>query len=248
MLEGYAPGYAQDALSMMNTRTASDRAAFAQSLFTPGSRVLDLGCGQGSITTTLAPSCHVIGVDIHHPLLPTPTSTVDYINATAYALPFATASIDAVFSHALFEHLTNPTAALAEIRRVLRPGGHLAISTSDWSRAKIRPRTANVDAALRGHYLLRRHCGGDPFSGRTIATKLAAAGFTNITERTRYREDLTYRALATYVESRLAAALSKPPTKDHDQLTSAARSAWSWTKSPAVGDFHQCWQELTATR
>ncbi|WP_409184465.1 methyltransferase domain-containing protein [Amycolatopsis sp. VS8301801F10] len=246
MLEGYAPGYAEDALSMMNTRTASDRAAFAQPLFTPGAKVLDLGCGQGSITATLAPSCHVIGIDIHHALLPMP-STVDYINATAYALPLKTASIDVVFSHALFEHLTNPAAALAEIRRVLRPGGHLAISTSDWSRAKIRPRTANVDAALRGHYLLRRHHGGDPFSGRTIATKLAAAGFTNITERTRYREDLSYRALALYVESRLAAALANPQTKDQDQLTSAARSAWSWTKSAAIGDFHQCWQELTAT-
>ncbi|MYW94643.1 methyltransferase domain-containing protein [Amycolatopsis rubida] len=247
MLEGYAPGYAQDALSMMNTRTASDRAAFAQQLFIPGSRVLDLGCGQGSITTTLAPNCHVIGLDIHHPLLPT-ASTVDYINATAYALPFATASFDVVFSHALFEHLADPAAVLAEIRRVLRPGGHLAISTSDWSRAKIRPRTANVDAALRGHYLLRRSSGGDPFSGRTIATKLATAGFTNITERSRYREDLSYRALATYVEARLAEALSKPPTKDHDQLTSAARSAWSWTRTTAIGDFHQCWQELTATR
>ncbi|WP_406639393.1 methyltransferase domain-containing protein [Amycolatopsis sp. WGS_07] len=247
MLEGYAPGYAQDALSMMNTRTASDRAAFAQPLFTPGLRVLDLGCGQGSITATLAPACHVIGVDIHLPLLPT-TSTVDYVNATTYALPFATASIDAVFSHALFEHLANPQAALAEIRRVLRPGGHLAISTSDWSRAKIRPRTANVDAALRGHYLLRRRQGGNPFCGRTIATQVATAGFTNITERSRYREDLPYRALATYIETRLAAALAEPPTKDHDQLTSAARSAWSWTKTPAIGDFHQCWQELTATR
>ncbi|MGW7530952.1 class I SAM-dependent methyltransferase [Amycolatopsis sp. NPDC054798] len=248
MLEGYAPGYAQDALSMMNTRTASDRAAFAQHCFVPGSRVVDLGCGQGSITTTLAPACHVIGIDIHHPLLPARTSTVDYLNATAYALPFATASIDAVFSHALFEHLANPAAALAEIRRVLRPGGHLAISTSDWSRAKIRPKTANVDAALRGHYLLRRRSGGDPFCGRTIATQIATAGFTNITERSRYREDLSYRALATYVESRLAAALSEPPTKDHDQLTSAARSAWSWTRTAAIGDFHQCWQELTATR
>ena len=43
-----------------------------------------------------------------------------------------------------------PADALAELRRVLRPGGSIALSTSDWSRAKLRPRTANVDAALRG--------------------------------------------------------------------------------------------------
>ena len=246
MLEGYAPGYGQDALSMMNSRTAADRAAFAHPLVAPGARVVDLGCGAGSITASLAPLAQVVGVDIHLPVLPV-GAAVDFVAATAYALPFGTGSVDVVFSHALFEHLANPGAALTEIRRILRPGGKLALSTSDWSRAKIRPRTANVDAALRGHYLLRRRAGGDPFAGRTIASLVAAAGFSGITERSRFREDMSYRSLAMYVESRLAEALSGPPAKDHDQLTSAARSAWSWTRTAAVGDFHQCWQEVTAT-
>ncbi|WP_051792403.1 methyltransferase domain-containing protein [Amycolatopsis jejuensis] len=221
--------------------TTADRAAFAHPLFTPGMTIVDLGCGRSPITAP--PNARVIGVDLN----PAP-STVDHVTATAYALPFATASIDAVFSHALFEHLENPLAALTEIHRVLRPGGHLALSTSDWSRAKLTPKTPNATAALRGHYLLHRRQGGDPFYGRTAPTHVAAAGFTNIATRTKYREDHTYKNLATHIKNALAAALTNPPATDHDQLTSAARSAWSWHKSATTGDFAQCWQELTATR
>src|SRR6185369_4326016 len=110
-------------------------------------------------------------------------STVDFLVASAYDLPFADGSVDVAFSHALFEHLAAPLDALAELRRVLRPGGRLALSTSDWSKARLRPKTANVDAALRGHYLLRRRAGGDPFAGRHIADHCASAGFSEIVSR-----------------------------------------------------------------
>ena len=64
MLEGYAPGYAQDAVSMMAGRGAPERAEFALPLLHPGARVLDVGCGPGSITLGLSPAAHVLGVDL----------------------------------------------------------------------------------------------------------------------------------------------------------------------------------------
>jgi ubiquinone/menaquinone biosynthesis C-methylase UbiE len=256
VLEGYAPGYGRDAVSMMSARTAAERATFAQPLFGPGMWVVDLGCGPGSITLGLGAGSRVTGVDVDAGQVAMARdvarragrSTVDFLAASAYRLPFADGSFDVAFSHALFEHLAAPSDALAELRRVLKPGGRLALSTSDWSKARLRPKTANVDAALRGHYLLRRRAGGDPFAGRKIADQCAAAGFTDVVSRARYREDMTYRDLARYVESRLDAAIADPEFgRDRDQLASAARSAWTWVRS-GDGDFSQCWVELTATR
>ncbi|GAB3720027.1 methyltransferase domain-containing protein [Amycolatopsis oliviviridis] len=230
VLEGNAP---RAAVSARSARQAVERAVFAQPLFGPGMGFVDVGCGPGSIT---------LGIDNGHR-----KSTVDFLVADACALPFAEASVDVLFAHAVFEHLKEPGAALAELWRVLKPGGTLALSTSDWSRARLRPKTANVDAALRGHYLLCRRAGGDPFAGRSISAAVTAAGFTDVRTKTRYRTDATYRALAAYVEERLVTALETATTPDRDQLASAARSAWSWARS-GDGDFAQCWTELLATR
>ncbi|MEV6912151.1 methyltransferase domain-containing protein [Amycolatopsis sp. NPDC051071] len=229
MLEGNA----RDAMSARSARQTVGHAVFAQPLFGPGMWVVDVGCGPSSIT---------LGIGDGHR-----GSTVDFLRADARALPFADASVDVIFAHAVFEQLKQPGAALAEFRRILRPGGSLALSTSDWSRARLRPKTANVDAALRGHYLLCRRAGGDPFAGRSIAAAVAAAGFADVRTKTRYRADTTYRALAADVEARLVTALETATTPDRDQLASAARSAWSWARS-GDGDFTQCWIELLATR
>jgi ubiquinone/menaquinone biosynthesis C-methylase UbiE len=256
VLEGYAPGYGRDAVSMMSARTAAERATFAQPLFAPGMWVVDLGCGPGSITLGLAAESRVTGVDLDAVQVAMARdlarragrSTVDFVVASAYDLPFAEGSVDVAFSHALFEHLSRPHDALAELHRVLKPGGRLALSTSDWSKARLRPKTANVDAALRGHYLLRRRAGGDPFAGRHIADQCATAGFKDVVSRARYRADMTYRELARYVESRLDSALEDPDFgRDRDQLASAARSALTWVRG-GDGDFSQCWVEVTATR
>ena len=246
MLEGYAPGFSDDALSMMSARTASERAQFAIRLLRPGACVLDVGCGPGTITRGFLPYVgegRVLGVDRARRQFPA-ESTVDLVAGSAYGLPVAGDRVDVVFAHGLFEHLSRPADALREMRRVLRPGGALALSTSDWSHARIRPRTANVTAALRGHYLLRRRAGGDPFAGGRLADLVAAAGFREVTARPRYRPDMSYRDLARYVESRLDAALRTAPDV---QLASAARSAWAWSHG-RDGDFTQCWVELVAVK
>ena len=230
---GVLEGYARDAASRRAARAAVERSEFAHPLFTPGRRVIDLSCGPGFLTVAL-----------EGPV----SSKVDYLVAAPAALPFPSASVGVAFSHALLERLPDPSPLLAELHRVLRPGGRLALSTLDWSRARLRPKTANVDAALRGYYLLLRRAGGNPFAGRRIAEHVATAGFSAVTARTRYRTDLAYRDLAAYVERRLATALADPTHPDRDQLTSAARSAWSWTRSAGSGDFTQCWTELIATR
>jgi len=254
--EEYGPGSAEDVMSMMSTRTAHTHAAFLLPLLRPGMRVVDVGCGPGTITTGLATADgHVLGVDrepdrikrARATVLRTGNSTVDFAVGDATALPLGDSCVDVVYANALFDELGDPDRAVAEFARVLRPGGVLALSTSDWSKARLRPATANVVAALRGHYLLHRRAGGDPFAGRHLPDRVRRAGFVDVRSKAKYRKDIGYEQLAQQIESRLVEALSSAPDEDREQVASAARSAWVWARA-GRGDFEQCWVEVLATR
>jgi ubiquinone/menaquinone biosynthesis C-methylase UbiE len=94
-----------------------------------GSRILDFGCGKGRFAAQLrALGAEVIGLDRSAAML-AGASWLDRVRGSASRLPFAGSSFDAVIAIEVLEHLPRPgiDPALAEIRRVLRPGGRLAI-------------------------------------------------------------------------------------------------------------------------
>lgn len=225
-------------------------------LLRPGMRVLDIGCGDGRRTTGLGTAVHpvhVLGLDVDPRRLAearrtgelAAVTTTDFVASAPGALAVRSASVDVVFVHELLAREPDPMALLAEIARVLRPGGVLALSTPDWGRARVKPRTANVDAALRGWHLLWRRGGGDPFAGRRVDEWVARAGFRDIRSKTRFRGGVEYRQLARTIESRLAAALDGEGMDQ--QLASAARSAWMWVRG-GQGEVSQCWVETLAVR
>jgi ubiquinone/menaquinone biosynthesis C-methylase UbiE len=236
----YTPGWAQDMLSMLTARTAAERAGFLLPLLANGQRVLDLGCGPGSITAGLAdaiaPDGLLLGIDREPGQLVLASSAAagSFAAGRADELPIATYSLDVAFAHALFEHLSEPAAVLAQLRRVLRPGGLLALSSSDWSGAVLDPRTPDVDRALAGHYRLRREAGGDPFLGARLPELVRTNGFVEVRASTHERVDMTYHQLAEYIRVRLAAA------GDHGGAAAAAR----WTEHD--GRFVQRWVDVIA--
>ncbi|MEW2167225.1 methyltransferase domain-containing protein [Streptomyces sp. NPDC007084] len=97
--------------------------------------VLDIGCGDGTAAQVAAPLLaghRVIGVDWSQDALRRARTRLPYAVRGELAdggLPFASASADAVVFSEVVEHLVDPDSALDEIRRVLRPGGHLMLST-----------------------------------------------------------------------------------------------------------------------
>ncbi|MFE9429603.1 class I SAM-dependent methyltransferase [Streptomyces sp. NPDC006640] len=103
---------------------------------TGGARtVLDIGCGDGTAARAAAPLLaghRVVGVDWSQDALRRARTRVPYTvrgELTDGGLPFARESADAVLFSEVVEHLVDPDGALDEIRRVLRPGGHLMLST-----------------------------------------------------------------------------------------------------------------------
>lgn len=97
--------------------------------------VLDVGCGDGTAAATAAPFLaghRIVGVDWSQDALRRARARLPYPvrgELTDGGLPFASAVADAVLFSEVVEHLVDPDAALDEIRRVLRPGGHLMLST-----------------------------------------------------------------------------------------------------------------------
>ncbi|MEV0599605.1 methyltransferase domain-containing protein [Streptomyces sp. NPDC050315] len=97
--------------------------------------VLDVGCGDGSAAATAAPylSGHrLVGVDWSQDALRRAAMRLPYAvrgELTGAGLPFGDGVADAVLFSEVVEHLVDPDTALDELRRVLRPGGHLLLST-----------------------------------------------------------------------------------------------------------------------
>jgi arsenite methyltransferase len=96
---------------------------------------LDVGCGPGTFAASLAraagPGGLVLGIDISEPMLARAVraaagAQVAFLRADAQRLPLRDKSVDAVLSSAMLQLIPDPAAALAEMARVLRPGGRLA--------------------------------------------------------------------------------------------------------------------------
>ncbi len=93
-----------------------------------GQRVVDLGCSTGFISDELrAAGADVTGVDIDQPGLERARrrfgGEIPFLRADGASLPWADRSIDAVVFNHIYEHVVDPDAVMAEIRRVLRPTG-----------------------------------------------------------------------------------------------------------------------------
>ncbi|MBV8967394.1 MAG: methyltransferase domain-containing protein [Mycobacteriaceae bacterium] len=101
-----------------------------------GGTALDVGCGPGSVTAALAGAAGrgglAVGVDISRPMLARAVQAhagpqTGFLRADAQRLPLRDQTVDAVVSIAVLQLIPDPASALAEMSRVLRPGGRLAV-------------------------------------------------------------------------------------------------------------------------
>jgi ubiquinone/menaquinone biosynthesis C-methylase UbiE len=130
-----------------------------------GLRILDLGCGKGRFAACLRRGgAEVIGLDRSAGMLAGAAgSGVPCVLGSARRLPFAPARFDAVIAVEVFEHLTAIDAVLTEVRRVLKPGGVLAIvdkNAGSWNAR--RPWLPNLAVKWiderRGRWMYPRGC------------------------------------------------------------------------------------------
>jgi ubiquinone/menaquinone biosynthesis C-methylase UbiE len=130
----------QDALTQFRQRMIPRRAvAFRERLASAHRQVLDVGCGQGAdaraLCRQLRPGSQYIGIDVSETSVrlaarPGPGLGVQpsFIHGSAEALPFPDAVIESVWSNGVLHHMAEPARGIAEVHRVLRPGGRAYVT------------------------------------------------------------------------------------------------------------------------
>jgi SAM-dependent methyltransferase len=158
------------------------RRAFLLEHVAPGDRVLDLGAGDGAFAADLtAAGCAVVAVDVAQEALRRARERVPGLDARLAPedgpLPLDEDAVDVVWAGEVLEHVADVTGLLAEVRRVLRWGGRLVLTTPYHGRASV------AALALRGR--LDAHL--DPradhlrfFTAATLRGVLADAGFAEV--------------------------------------------------------------------
>lgn len=156
-----------------------------------GARVLEAGCGVGAQTQSLvrsSPDAEFVAVDISEASLVEAAermsrvgaTNVAFLRADVYRLPFAASSFDHVFVCFLLEHLADPRQALAELGRVLVPGGSITVIEGDHGSALFHPESEMARKAIRCLIDLQRLSGGDSLIGRRLYPLLRDCGFRDV--------------------------------------------------------------------
>ena len=248
MRERYTPGHTPNAVDFMSRRTLEPHSAFFIPMLADCMSVLDCGSGPGTITCDIAqriPNGRVVGVDNDESQIAlasdaaraTGLRNVEFREASAYELPFPDESFDAVFSHALFEHLGDPGRAISEFRRVLKPGGSVGLCNPDWGGFLLAPPSTQLSKAIARYEDLSIANGGDPYVGRKLAHLLEEAGFEAIALQARYE---VYGSLE-FIGEYLALQLDNAGESRH------ATTLREWADAPN-GMFAQAWVSCTGRK
>lgn len=170
-------------------RTGENSAAYLLGHLRPGMTVLDVGCGPATITTDLARRVtpgRVLGIDASTEVVAEarrsldPTVPVDLEVGDVMALAAADGTFDVAHAHQVLQHLADPVAALAEMARVVRPGGIIAVRDSDYGAMTWFPEDPRLEEWRHLYRAVARANGGEPDAGRRLLTWAHAAGLDEV--------------------------------------------------------------------
>ena len=154
----------------------------------PGHTVLDVGAGPGFFAGGLAgivgTGGTVHGVDINARFVADANTRfaddprVTFHHITDHVLPFADDTFDRVICKNVLEYVPDPRASLAEVHRVLQPGGRVHVIDSDWGFVIVEPWSPET---VNQFFQAAAPAFNEPYIGRRVAGLLARADFTGVT-------------------------------------------------------------------
>ncbi len=244
--ESYTPGHSQNATEFMAQRTFESHGRFFAEHLDKSHHILDVGCGPGTITVGIAQrvaSVHAVDsgesqIDIARKRADRECiQNIEFRTGSCYQLPYDDKSFDRVFSHALMEHLAQPLNALAEFRRVLKPGGILGVCSPDFGARLLVPLSPELDDAAEAYAALQKSNGGDLQIGRKLGSYVSEAGFDDVTLKARYECYPSPEIISEYLALQLEQA----------EMPQHASCFREWSKS-SLGMFAHTWVSAVGTK
>ncbi|MEZ2390542.1 methyltransferase domain-containing protein [bacterium RCC_150] len=187
----YTHGHHESVVRAHAARTAQNSAAFVIPHLTPGTSVLDVGCGPGTITCDFAELVapgKVVGLDRSPDIVAQAAElaaergieNVEFVTGNIYDLDFEDETFDLVHAHQVLQHLTDPVAALREMRRVAKPGAIVAVRDADFHGMSWYPEVRELDDWMELYQKIARRNGAEPDAGRRLVSWAQQAGFTDV--------------------------------------------------------------------
>ena len=187
----YTMGYSEEFRRLLNRRSAETHAAHLLPHLGPGLRLLDFGCGPGTISVGLAKAVEpgeLHGIDVEESQIDLARAAAKaggHDNATFHvgdvtALPFEDGYFDAAHCHAVLMHVPDTEAVLAEVKRVLKPGGIIASREIIVASCFLEPGAEETAPAWNTFSNLVSANGGHPNIGRELKSTFLDAGFRDV--------------------------------------------------------------------
>ncbi len=193
MNDTYSHGHHESVLRSHRWRTAENSAGYLLPHLRPGQTLLDVGCGPGNITMDLAQRVApgpVLGIDAaadaiaaaqevnEHP------DRVRFAVGDVYALEADDSTFDVVHAHQVLQHLSDPIAALSEMRRVVTSGGVVAARDADYQAFSWAPDTPLITRWNELYHQITERNEAEANAGRYLLGWAQRAGFTDINATT----------------------------------------------------------------
>lgn len=187
----YMHGHHESVLRSHTWRTAANSAGYLLPHLRAGMSLLDVGCGPGTITVDLAKRVapgEVVGLDPSETVLRQAADTaaaagvpVTFVTGDIYAPTLPAARFDVVHAHQVLQHVSDPVAALRQMRGLCRPGGIVAARDADYGGMFWYPTLPVLDEWMALYQQVARGNGGEPDAARRLPAWARSAGFSDVT-------------------------------------------------------------------
>lgn len=187
----YTHGHHASVVRSHSWRTAQNSIAFLLPHLKPDMKILDIGCGPGTITVDVAsyiPQGHITGLERAGSILTQArenaqakgVTNIDFVEGDANALSYANDTFDVVFCHQVLQHVGDPVGMLSEMKRVVKKGGIVAARESDYGVFVWYPELPGLKEWQDMYDRVARRNGGEPNAGRRLHAWARKAGFDDV--------------------------------------------------------------------